>query len=115
MRSFRTVVRWIEDELGPGAHVVRARPLRGGIASVVHDVTVARGGSTIHVVLGRYGESTQEPARLVAQEAEILQGLVGQAIAAPRLLAADPKGDRAGEPALLMAKLPGKVFLTPGD
>jgi len=107
--------RWIEDELGPGARVVRARPLRGGVASFVHDVTLARGESTMHVILRRYAEGMQERGRLVAQEAEILQGLANTGIATPRLLAADPTGERAGEPALLMTKLPGKVLLTPVD
>src|SRR5262245_18718176 len=112
MRSLRGAVRWIEEALGPGARVVRARLLRGGVASVVHAVTVERGGSTIHVVIRRYAG---EAAGLIPQEAEVLRGLAGGAIPAPRLLAADPRGDRAGEPALLMARLPGRVFLTPAD
>src|SRR5262249_16063824 len=36
-------------------------------------------------------------------------------IATPRLLAADSTGERAGEPAILMTKLPGRVLLTPVD
>jgi len=83
VRSLRSAVRWIGDQLGPGARVVRARPLRGGIASVVHDVTVARAGSKFHVVIRRYPGCSDEAARLVAQEAEILQGLVDSAIPAP--------------------------------
>jgi len=115
MRSLRGAVRWIEDELGPEARVVRARPLRGGVASLVHEVTVACGRSTTHVVLRRHESRTDEHARIIAREAGILQGLVDTAIPAPRLLAADPRGERAGDPALLMTKLPGKVSLAPTD
>src|SRR5262249_47616512 len=99
----------------PGARVIRVRPLRGGVASLVHDVTVARGESTMHVIIRRYAEGVKERARLVAEEAEILRGLAQSGIATPRLLAADQTGERAGEPALLMTKLPGKVSLAPVD
>lgn len=115
MRWSPAAERWIEDELGPGARVIRVRPLRGGITSFVHDVTLARGDSMIHVVIRRYAGGMEESGRLVTQEAEILEGLANSAIPTPRLLATDPTGERAGAPALLMTKLPGRVFLTPVD
>jgi aminoglycoside phosphotransferase (APT) family kinase protein len=115
VRPARDAIGWIHDELGPGARVVRMRPLRGGVASVVHEVTVARGGSTRRVVLRRYEGKGPGHARLIAREAAILEGLAGTAIPAPRVIAVDPRGERAGEPALLMEKLPGRVLLVPAD
>lgn len=116
MRPLRQALRWIEAELGPRARVVRARPLRGGVASVVHAVTVARGASRMQVVLRRHDGRTEEHARLVEGEARILRGLERVVtIPAPRLVAADARGTRAGDPALLMTKLAGQVLLAPVD
>ncbi|HEX7172846.1 MAG TPA: phosphotransferase [Candidatus Limnocylindria bacterium] len=53
--------------------------------------------------------------RLVEREHRVLRGLESTDIPAPRVLAVDPTGETAGVPALLMARLPGRMDLTPTD
>jgi aminoglycoside phosphotransferase (APT) family kinase protein len=43
-----------------------------------------------------------------AREARVLELLAGSPVPAPRLLAADPDGERCGVPALLVTRLPGR-------
>lgn len=113
---------WIEDVVG-SARVVAARRLTGGITSVVHRVTVKDGGGArSHVVLRRYTQPETDRTRsfveqeAVEQEARILTQLATTAIPAPRLIAADPSGDRTGGvPSLLMTHLPGRMDLAPKE
>ena len=60
--------------------------------------------------------SDRNDGRWVRQEAEVLQALTKTDLPAPRLLDCDPEGKSAGGwPALLMTRLPGRIFLTPED
>jgi aminoglycoside phosphotransferase (APT) family kinase protein len=49
------------------------------------------------------------------REAAALRALDGSSLPVPRLLASDPVGEAAGEPATLMTRVPGRVDLNPGD
>jgi aminoglycoside phosphotransferase (APT) family kinase protein len=106
--------RWVEASLGPGAHVVSARRLRGGLSSVVHKLTVERDGQRFSVVLKRPETEEGEPGDAsleVAQEALILRRLTS--LPAPRLIAVDPSGEASGSPAILQTLLPGRPHVAP--
>jgi aminoglycoside phosphotransferase (APT) family kinase protein len=104
-------VRWVEESTGGRVRAV-AR-LVGGITAGMYRVRVSASRA---VVLRRWDrESAADAAVLVRREAHALRSLVGTAIPAPRLVAADPLGADAGVPSLLMSLVPGEVDLTPAD
>src|SRR4029077_21087289 len=99
-----------------GGRVVAARPLRGGMSSAVHLVTVRRpDGGSDDAVLRRYVRpDPDEPEPAVAEARALrLAGMAG--VPTPALLAVDPNGIQAGAPALLMSRLPGRVDWWPSD
>lgn len=105
---------WAVSSLGDGGKLVSVRPLVGGISSAVHGLVIEdRHGGRSRVVMRRWLEPETES--LVKREAAALTGLAATGIPAPALVAADPSGDNAGCPALLMEWLPGQVDLAPRD
>src|ERR1035437_3022945 len=105
---------WALSSLGDGGKLVSVRPLVGGISSAVHGPIIEdRRGGRSRVVMRRWLEPETES--LVKREAAALTGLAATGIPAPALVAADPSGDNAGRPALLMEWLPGQVDLAPRD
>jgi aminoglycoside phosphotransferase (APT) family kinase protein len=111
----RDTLRWVERTAG--GRVVGTRRLIGGISSSVHRVSVeTRAGARRHVVLRRWVVTDIERARrLVAAEARALAALHETAVPAPELVATSDGSETDGVPALLMTRVPGHVFLTPGD
>ncbi len=98
--------------------VTAARPLRGGRASAVHLLRVARaGGAVERAVLRRYVrlELNAEEPDIAAREARALRLVAGLEVPTPRLLALDATGAQAGVPAVLMSRLPGRVDWWPRD
>jgi aminoglycoside phosphotransferase (APT) family kinase protein len=58
----------------------------------------------------------QRLANRILHEADVLTSLEGAELPIPRLLASDPNGQASGGfPALVMTKMPGRVFLTPAN
>jgi aminoglycoside phosphotransferase (APT) family kinase protein len=103
---------WAVSSLGDGGRLVSVRPLVGGISSAVHGLVIEhRRSGRSRVVMRRWLEPETES--LVRREAAALTGLAATGIPAPALVAADPSGDNAGCPALLMEWLPGQVDLAP--
>lgn len=97
--------------------VSMVQPLAGGITAGMYRIRItSRRGGSHAVVLRRWdGRVVVDAAALVRREARTLQALVGTGIPAPRLIAADPAGDAACVPSLLMSLVPGEVNLTPVD
>ncbi len=94
--------------------LVSVRPLEGGISSAVHGLVIEDSrGRQSRVVMRRWLEPETES--LIKREAAALIGLAATGIPAPTLVAADPSGDVAGCPALLMEWLPGQMDLAPRD
>jgi len=97
-----------------GAHVTAVAPLRGGNSSAVHGLTLTDGRA---LVLRRFvrddwlAEDSGAPAREVAA----LRIAERCPVPTPRLVAADPEGADAGEPAVLTTRLPGAVVWRPAD
>jgi aminoglycoside phosphotransferase (APT) family kinase protein len=108
---------WVEQTLGRGARVVATRRLTGGLTSLVHELTVERKGRRSRYVLRSWPPDNVHKEwilRAVAAEATVLSALERSDVPAPQLVAST--GDEtAGGPALLMTRVPGRVFLMPRD
>lgn len=116
LRPTPAELRWAAAAVSPGGNVVRCRRLHGGIVSAVHLLTVAHAGRRTDVVLKRWvdGEVEEHPA-WVRREAAVLEALAGADIAAPLLLGSDDGSATGGPPALLLSRVPGRVWLAPRD
>jgi aminoglycoside phosphotransferase (APT) family kinase protein len=109
-------VRWVERTVGPGARMLRAVRLTGGITSNIDRITLRTpGNDAIEVVLRRYRGGSGQPVGLIHRESAALTAIADHDIAAPGLLAADATGKHAGVPCLLMTALPGKPWLPAMD
>ena len=97
--------------------VAEPRRLRGGVASEVYGLTCVLEGREHRVVARRYVDDL--PLRpgppTVDGEAAVLEQLTELDVPTPRLLGADPTGDVAGFPTLIMTRLPGRLMLRPDD
>jgi len=110
-RPPREALAWTADALGPGSRVVRTRLLPGGGWLASHAVDVVDGTGRLHrVVLRRWARPgwEEDPEMTAAREAAVLEELARTRIPAPRLLAVDPDGARAGVPALVTTFLEGR-------
>ena len=108
---------WVEQTLGRGARIVATRVLTGGLTSLVHELTVARNGRKSRYVLRSWAPDNEHQdwiLRTVAAEAAVLTALERTEVPAPRLVASTDDL-AAGGPALLMTRVPGRVFLMPRD
>jgi aminoglycoside phosphotransferase (APT) family kinase protein len=109
---------WAARAVAPGARVVRSRPFAGGTSSAVHALTVSTaGGQTFELVLRRFVRIdwlAEEPG-LARHEATALEAAGKCPVPTPRLVAVDEQGTAAGEPAVLMTRLPGAVVWEPRD
>lgn len=97
--------------------MVATRRLTGGLTSFVHELTVLRHGRRSRYVV-RSWEPGNEHAdwivRAVRAEAAVLTTLERSEVPAPRLIASTID-QRAGGPALLMTRVPGRMRLMPRD
>jgi aminoglycoside phosphotransferase (APT) family kinase protein len=108
---------WVERTLGRGARVIATRLLTGGLTSLVHELIVMRNGHRRRYVLRCWppgNEHKEWILRAVAAEAAVLTALERTDVPAPRLVASTSDA-AAGGPALLMTRVPGRVFLMPRD
>ncbi|MEV6107429.1 aminoglycoside phosphotransferase family protein [Streptomyces sp. NPDC051940] len=100
-------LRWAAEATG-GAPL-HARRLAGGTHAATHLLTTADGSGAY--VLRRFpaGDSAAD------REARVLPVLDGLDGFAPRLVAADPLGERTGAPSVLITRLPGRADIRPAD
>ena len=103
---------WVASTVGED--IVETSPLTGGFSSQMHVIRTASG---LEVVLRRM---TIEPWRrfaegLLLREYAVQSMLADTPIPAPGPVAVDPGGADAGEPSLLMTRLPGRVDLVRAD
>jgi aminoglycoside phosphotransferase (APT) family kinase protein len=110
---------WVERVAG--GKVVAWRRMTGGVASVVHRLTIDRGGCRDVLVLRQYegaffAHLGSETASLIRDEVATLRAVHDAALPAPEPIAADAEGQECdGHPAILMTRLPGRVDVTPAD
>jgi hypothetical protein len=108
---------WAAAALGGGT-VISAGPLRGGLSSAMHLVTVAGlNGRTRQAVLRRYvrADLNIEEPDIADREQCALRFVDRLAVPSPELLACDPTGADAGVPSLLMSRLAGRVDWAPSN
>lgn len=100
-----------------GGRVVAGRRLIGGVTSSVHRLTIESSGvARRSVVLRRWvSHDIQRGRRRVAREATALGRLAGTGIPAPELIATSDGEETDAIPALLMTRVPGRIFLEPAD
>jgi aminoglycoside phosphotransferase (APT) family kinase protein len=97
-----------------GGRVAQLRALDGGTSSAVHALDLADGRA---LVLRRYVRAdwlAEEPG-VARREAAALALLRDSSLPTPRLVASDPTGADAGDPAVLMSRLPGAIEWRPHD
>jgi aminoglycoside phosphotransferase (APT) family kinase protein len=106
------VVAWCETVTGSRVAAVRA--LDGGMSSAVHALDLADGRA---LVLRRFvrPEWLAEEPDVPRREAAALELLRERPLPTPRLVASDPTGADAGDPAVLMTRLPGAVVWAPEE
>jgi aminoglycoside phosphotransferase (APT) family kinase protein len=109
---------WVAALVGSRARTVGSRRLSGGIVSSVHRLSILDAHGLRHrLVVRRYMGADQRAwgASAVRREAAVLSALERSGLPAPRLVDADPDGLRAGVPAIVMSRVPGRIHLTPSD
>jgi len=95
---------------GPPAPAIRTvRALDGGSHASTHLLETA--SPVRRAVLRRFPPGDDAAAR----EASVLAALDGLDGFAPRLLGADPRGERCGAPAVLISRLDGEADISPAD
>jgi aminoglycoside phosphotransferase (APT) family kinase protein len=108
---------WVASKVRPGAAVIGAEQLKGGVTSVVHAVTLQDGDERIEVVLRQITDRNwlREEPGLVRREAESLRLAGAAGLDAPELIAVDETGVQCGHPAVVMSRLAGEVVLQHDD
>jgi aminoglycoside phosphotransferase (APT) family kinase protein len=103
---------WVREAMGRGSRITLVRHLEGSSFLSNHAIDVADRRGTIHrLVLRRWARPGWEETDRefdAAREATILRRLARSDVPAARLIAADPRGEAGGVPALLMTRLPGR-------
>lgn len=109
-------LEWVAGAAG-GGKVVGGRRMTGGLTSSIHRLTVAdRSGMRRHVVLRRWiGQDLDSGRGNVELEGRVLDHLSRSGFPAPALLGISDGSETDGVAALLMTRVPGRVFLTPRD
>jgi aminoglycoside phosphotransferase (APT) family kinase protein len=107
---------WVATLVGDRARTIGSRRLSGGIVSSVYCLSILDADGRRHqLVVRRYMGADQRGwgASAVRREAAVLSALERSSLPAPRLVDADPDGLRAGVPAIVMSRVPGRIHLTP--
>ncbi len=117
-----TTLAWIAGRFGDGSRVTSVRRMHNASAAAVHAVDVEDAAGDRHaLVVRRWVRTDTTPAAgavAVENEAATLT-LLASALAstssprAPTLVAADPSGEGADVPALVMTRLPGRDVSRP--
>lgn len=114
----KATLDWVATQFGAGATVAGVRRLHNSWAAAVHAVDVDDGGGERHeVVLRRWARTDLPPdPGVVENEATTLTLLESLAdLPVPSLVVADPGGNGADVPAVVMTRLHGTDDLAPLD
>jgi aminoglycoside phosphotransferase (APT) family kinase protein len=105
-------IAWCER--AAGARVTGVRALTGGTSSAVHAVDLDDGRALVLRRFVRADWLAEEPD-IAEREAAALTLVERCALPTPRLVAVDPTGADAGDPAVLMTRLEGAITWRPAD
>ena len=111
MRPPAEALAWVEHTVGSRARVVGWRRLTGGITSLVYRLTVDQRGRRTSYVLRRW---ESQGADALASETATLTALARSDLPVPRLIGSTTDAAHGG-PALLMSRVPGRVYLMPRE
>ena len=105
------------DAYSPGAHVMRARRLRGGLGARtqvldIEDAAGVRSKAVLRVYLPGRTTLTPERARREFRTIELVQAA---GVPSPRPLYLDAEGEHFDTPAMLLSYLPGRPVQRPRD
>jgi aminoglycoside phosphotransferase (APT) family kinase protein len=108
---------WVAGLVGAGARVTRVRRLRNAWAAVMHAVDVEdRTGARHPLVLRRWARVDLTPDIGIVENEVATLGVIGDtALPVPRLVGADPRGEHADAPTVVMTRVPGRSTLAPAD
>ena len=109
---------WCAVAVARDAEVTAVHALPGATSSAVHAVDVRGPSARVHrLVLRRFvlEDWLAEEPSVPRHEAAALAIAAATAVPTPELVALDPDGAEAGDPALLMTRLPGAVRRRPRD
>jgi aminoglycoside phosphotransferase (APT) family kinase protein len=102
---------WARRAIGERSRIVAVETLTGGISHANHALDIADGAGAIHrVVIRRWARADSEltdPEYTPAQEVATYGLLARSAVPAPRLIAADIRGEDCDVPAILVTRLEG--------
>lgn len=111
-RPPKRALDWVETALPARERITDVRALEGGSSSAVHALRIENGAGPVRtLVLRRYvlADWLAEEPDLAEREAAVLRLLADRSVTAPQLVGIDPTGSLAGEPAVLMTALPGRI------
>jgi aminoglycoside phosphotransferase (APT) family kinase protein len=108
----RRALAWCEAVTGD--RVAQVRALDGGMSSAVHALDFADGRALVLRRFVRAQWLAEEPD-VPYREPAALELLRDTPLPTPRLVGSDPTGGDAGDPAVLMTRLPGAVQWHPAD
>lgn len=100
----------VVDGLWPGARVVAAEPLLGGLGSVLHRLDLD-GAPVDAVVLRQLLEEFGDDADTARREAAVHDAMPRAGVPVPRLWWQDPGGRVLGRPGLLLDFAPGSLLV----
>lgn len=111
-------MQWLSNVIDPSASVQSVHRLKGGVSSIVLNVTVtAYNNQATSYVLRQFDNQEwlkQEPD-LALHEAESLKWAARMQVPTPDLVGFDEIGSLSGHPSVLMSNLGGSVVLEPDD
>jgi aminoglycoside phosphotransferase (APT) family kinase protein len=114
----KTALDWVAQQFGAGAGITGVRRLHSAWAAAMHAVDVEDDHGWRHeLVLRRWARTDLPPDPGVVENEATTLTLVAEVanLPTPRLVAADPEGECADVPALVMTRLRGSSDLAPGD
>lgn len=108
--------KWVVDAVHPSATIFSVNPLKGGISSLVHGITLLADGIEREVVLRQIDNNDwlrSQPDVTVQEAASLQRAARATGVQIPELIAFDESGNSCGMPAVLMTRLEGEVDLEP--
>ncbi|MFC5402606.1 phosphotransferase family protein [Cohnella soli] len=109
---------WVAEAVHPGAEVIKADRLLGGISTPIYRLKLRAEGNERDVVLRLFKDEDwlkQEPDLVSREAVSLRRAALNGEVPTPQVIAVDETGATCGVPATLMSRLKGSVVLEPAD